>query len=290
MLTLTTCPPGDRKSTRLNSSHSQISYAVFCLKKTRLGPFLPVPAFRNRPERRLEFFHTAFDAGREILGDFPFRHETAQQLPRLLEVLRRLIPKSPVIREEFRDVSGVDGFVIGIRGGFHVVSEEEDDEVHEVLARNPMNLELFEHHVRERNRGTVELQSPVARFLSEPHIVAEFELVEEDVDVEAVRTFVVHQPAFPEEAVDDVAGPEAQTVEQLADRPALARVPHQVEIREKRRSLLDAADAMEDRDALGNVQRVRVDAEGSQDSERGSSRMGRVNDRSRLAEELDRKS
>src|SRR2546427_3498708 len=25
--------PGDRKSTRLNSSHSQISYAVFCLKK-----------------------------------------------------------------------------------------------------------------------------------------------------------------------------------------------------------------------------------------------------------------
>src|SRR5438270_10614642 len=26
-------PQGDRKSTRLNSSHSQISYAVFCLKK-----------------------------------------------------------------------------------------------------------------------------------------------------------------------------------------------------------------------------------------------------------------
>src|SRR2546427_1559188 len=26
-------PPLDRKSTRLNSSHSQISYAVFCLKK-----------------------------------------------------------------------------------------------------------------------------------------------------------------------------------------------------------------------------------------------------------------
>src|SRR2546430_13747459 len=26
---------GDRKSTRLNSSHSQISYAVFCLKKKR---------------------------------------------------------------------------------------------------------------------------------------------------------------------------------------------------------------------------------------------------------------
>src|SRR2546430_4190301 len=27
--------PPDRKSTRLNSSHSQISYAVFCLKKKK---------------------------------------------------------------------------------------------------------------------------------------------------------------------------------------------------------------------------------------------------------------
>src|SRR2546430_4549259 len=29
---------GDRKSTRLNSSHSQISYAVFCLKKKKNTP------------------------------------------------------------------------------------------------------------------------------------------------------------------------------------------------------------------------------------------------------------
>src|SRR2546430_8631166 len=28
----------DRKSTRLNSSHSQISYAVFCLKKKKIDP------------------------------------------------------------------------------------------------------------------------------------------------------------------------------------------------------------------------------------------------------------
>src|SRR5690606_41074112 len=28
--------PGDRKSTRLNSSHVKISYAVFCLKKKKL--------------------------------------------------------------------------------------------------------------------------------------------------------------------------------------------------------------------------------------------------------------
>src|SRR2546430_12348884 len=30
----------DRKSTRLNSSHSQISYAVFCLKKKTIYPEL----------------------------------------------------------------------------------------------------------------------------------------------------------------------------------------------------------------------------------------------------------
>src|SRR2546430_5177853 len=31
----TLVPSPDRKSTRLNSSHSQISYAVFCLKKKK---------------------------------------------------------------------------------------------------------------------------------------------------------------------------------------------------------------------------------------------------------------
>src|SRR3712207_9584756 len=29
--------PGDRKSTRLNSSHANISYAVFCLKKKKVA-------------------------------------------------------------------------------------------------------------------------------------------------------------------------------------------------------------------------------------------------------------
>src|SRR2546430_8584201 len=34
----------DRKSTRLNSSHSQISYAVFCLKKKTVRPMPPPPS------------------------------------------------------------------------------------------------------------------------------------------------------------------------------------------------------------------------------------------------------
>src|SRR3712207_7554749 len=48
--------PADRKSTRLNSSHANISYAVFCLKKTYtplldpprgLPPHCPSPAIRR---------------------------------------------------------------------------------------------------------------------------------------------------------------------------------------------------------------------------------------------------
>src|SRR5688572_32256972 len=42
--------PEDRKSTRLNSSHSQISYAVFCLKKKKIKCRRhPPAAARRRP-------------------------------------------------------------------------------------------------------------------------------------------------------------------------------------------------------------------------------------------------
>src|SRR2546430_10804518 len=45
-------PPRDRKSTRLNSSHSQISYAVFCLKKKNEPPVTTVAAaFTLQPVR-----------------------------------------------------------------------------------------------------------------------------------------------------------------------------------------------------------------------------------------------
>src|SRR3712207_8233302 len=35
----------DRKSTRLNSSHANISYAVFCLKKKKINPFHTFKSF-----------------------------------------------------------------------------------------------------------------------------------------------------------------------------------------------------------------------------------------------------
>src|SRR2546430_9141249 len=41
----------DRKSTRLNSSHSQISYAVFCLKK-KTGPSHKPPNHHSQTSRR----------------------------------------------------------------------------------------------------------------------------------------------------------------------------------------------------------------------------------------------
>src|SRR2546421_1447876 len=39
------CSSDDRKSTRLNSSHDQISYAVFCLKKKIV--IINFPLYRN---------------------------------------------------------------------------------------------------------------------------------------------------------------------------------------------------------------------------------------------------
>src|SRR2546430_12511357 len=44
----------DRKSTRLNSSHSQISYAVFCLKKKKISPdtSFMIATLRPQPSAR----------------------------------------------------------------------------------------------------------------------------------------------------------------------------------------------------------------------------------------------
>src|SRR2546430_6261867 len=41
-------PARDRKSTRLNSSHSQISYAVFCLKKKKKKARYTITVHKSR--------------------------------------------------------------------------------------------------------------------------------------------------------------------------------------------------------------------------------------------------
>src|SRR5688572_32026992 len=43
----------DRKSTRLNSSHSQISYAVFCLKKKKKNTIQDKPHIDRRMKENL---------------------------------------------------------------------------------------------------------------------------------------------------------------------------------------------------------------------------------------------
>src|SRR5689334_24102156 len=60
-------PRRDRKSTRLNSSHSSISYAVFCLKKKKV--------WINNQRRRFEASYTSwqnvvlkFGVNRSLLG------------------------------------------------------------------------------------------------------------------------------------------------------------------------------------------------------------------------------
>src|SRR3712207_7187642 len=40
---------GDRKSTRLNSSHANISYAVFCLKKKQFQKLIPKNNYAIHP-------------------------------------------------------------------------------------------------------------------------------------------------------------------------------------------------------------------------------------------------
>src|SRR3712207_8942100 len=43
----------DRKSTRLNSSHANISYAVFCLKKKKRSSLTPI----DRQTKHLKYLH-----------------------------------------------------------------------------------------------------------------------------------------------------------------------------------------------------------------------------------------
>src|SRR5207249_9236006 len=79
----------DRKSTRLNSSHVSISYAVFCLKKKKLH--------RKSPPNRLpfeftisnlpNFFLTTVSAALFHLPHdipYPFQHVSCGSIPYLL--------------------------------------------------------------------------------------------------------------------------------------------------------------------------------------------------------------
>src|SRR5215204_3728733 len=60
-------PRGDRKSTRLNSSHTVISYAVFCLKKKKNANFLRAPHAKNQHVVEHDVDQQREDVGRHHL-------------------------------------------------------------------------------------------------------------------------------------------------------------------------------------------------------------------------------
>src|SRR2546430_11039956 len=73
----------DRKSTRLNSSHSQISYAVFCLKKKKIhGPLKCRCGSTNGMERTRVDRHTAADDVNSACYELPARGVTPRVLCR----------------------------------------------------------------------------------------------------------------------------------------------------------------------------------------------------------------
>src|SRR3989440_8991416 len=75
--------PRDRKSTRLNSSHDQISYAVFCLKK------------KNIDSAELAFDLLKHFANLLTIGDVHLdRHRSP---PHLAAILARLISVHPTL-------------------------------------------------------------------------------------------------------------------------------------------------------------------------------------------------
>src|SRR5207245_5472721 len=62
----------DRKSTRLNSSHGSISYAVFCLKKKK-PEFVSESIRDERPKRNPKLGSKGFGAAKNRAGNFECR-------------------------------------------------------------------------------------------------------------------------------------------------------------------------------------------------------------------------
>src|SRR6267143_1131514 len=255
-------------------------------RRTDFRPFLPMTPFRDRLERALQFCDSASNSHGKVLGNVPLSNELAEHLLCLLEVLRRLVPEPPIVSQEIRDMPCVDGFPIAIRFFSHLVTEKDYEQIHEVLPTNPVDLQLFEDQVRERNGGVVELQSSVPGFLPEEYIMAELEFVEEDIDMKAIAALVIDEPSIAEEAVDHVVRLEPQAVEDPADGAALGPVPQQIEIREEGRSLSHPSDAAVERKALGSVERVCIDRERAENAKDRALRLSRVDDRPGFPEKL----
>src|SRR5256886_3388135 len=86
-------PLGDRKSTRLNSSHSQISYAVFCLKKKKINPYLVIAHVASQPGALLHSFTRAYAV---ILVRYLGLAGHSLGAPAVIVVPHSVLPRTPV--------------------------------------------------------------------------------------------------------------------------------------------------------------------------------------------------
>src|SRR6202008_2432497 len=85
---------GDRKSTRLNSSHANISYAVFCLKKISIYEYLKKSFVKTTQKPRCLFFIVSKLLGAagplylaaSLIQFFVFHQFTTVKLPFALSV------------------------------------------------------------------------------------------------------------------------------------------------------------------------------------------------------------
>src|SRR5437667_6643698 len=102
-------PPGDRKSTRLNSSHITNSYAVFCLKKKRSLLLVPGGIQLDRGRERLQ------EVGLPAGGDRHELHCSLLDRAPFRKFLREFVPHPP--GRTFLPISGHGPGASGTRHG-----------------------------------------------------------------------------------------------------------------------------------------------------------------------------
>src|SRR2546430_686598 len=143
--------PEDRKSTRLNSSHSQISYAVFCLKKknVRLGgpqtqPFLLHASMPRPPAQPVVSAAAAPEVMTGLRRDLPGRSvPTANQTAAVSEAIKAGAELGAELAAD-----GIDIFSYG----------DDWNELADVPPNTVAALILLEHH------WAVTLRDAIARF------------------------------------------------------------------------------------------------------------------------------
>src|SRR5256886_3673481 len=107
----------DRKSTRLNSSHSQISYAVFCLKKKKRG-------IKSQLDTKLEKLEKT-DKGVVVIGKTSKGEDVKLQAEMLLVAVGRM---------PFTEGLGLESTKIKVEKGFIKVNEFQQTDEKSVYA------------------------------------------------------------------------------------------------------------------------------------------------------------